>query len=442
MSDEGSDYYEHEHEGESPSNYDDDDYSRDGSRPRDDSSSFGYRTDGVAPQQSQTEAESDDVDASRSLKKFHATSRIFDFRLGKLPQGVRLMKVLDQQEMLEKKEKKEAEKAASQGQPGASSGAKEPEDEFKASDAPVEVMDEVEVERVIGGGNDEVPSSARCLSLGERTFLHVDLAKAGGQDEPGQEKYSNGLLNDYTIIMDVNVEKLAPNGLSLFALNLLPKPQCQQKQTEGEAFVSRQGGVGTFDEYGKGENWLKENKWARVTVTFGGQRGRRCMTTYVNGKKVASVVRGVFEKRNDRFALDPHNFAVFFSKSLRLMPGVKIKTLEVVPYQLTDDEVLSQAAMNKIFGYWKEEQARLAQRQASLLSLHEVYKRPPLAWNDATIMGLFMEKFISPGAGTYIHIILTLFIYMHAIYIYIDIYCMSIMMLTHSFLPSLLCPLE
>jgi hypothetical protein len=35
------------------------------------------------------------------------------------------------------------------------------------------------------------------------------------------------------------------------------------KQTEGEAYISKTGGVGIFGEYGVREAWMKEKKWTR-----------------------------------------------------------------------------------------------------------------------------------------------------------------------------------
>jgi hypothetical protein len=92
------------------------------------------------------------------------------------------------------------------------------------------------------------------------------------------------LINDYSLIMDVKLDALPKDSLCLFQANW------GARQTEGSAFISKSGGVGTFGEYGVSKHWLKPGKWTRVVVTMGGSWGaNRRMCTYVNAKPCTTI---------------------------------------------------------------------------------------------------------------------------------------------------------
>jgi hypothetical protein len=54
-----------------------------------------------------------------------------------------------------------------------------------------------------------------------------------------------------------------PKSSTSFCSLALYQANMQSKPTEGEAYIYRGGGVGTFGEYGVKDNWLKPEKWTR-----------------------------------------------------------------------------------------------------------------------------------------------------------------------------------
>ncbi len=160
------------------------------------------------------------------------------------------------------------------------------------------------------------------------------------------------LVNDYTIIMDVMIDVLPKDSLALYQANW------GQRKGEGEAFLFHSGGVGIFGEHGVKDHWVKEKKWTRIVITMGGVWGTgtgRKMMIYVNAELTTSIAKGVFETPDGRFALSSKDFALFASSKDTLMPGVKIKYLEIKPRCLTQQQVKEMAYDNRIYSYWEVE---------------------------------------------------------------------------------------
>ncbi len=90
---------------------------------------------------------------------------------------------------------------------------------------------------------------------------------------------------------------------------------------------------------------------------WGSGTGRKMMT-YVNADLCASISKGVFETPDGRFALSTKEIALFASSKESLMPGIKVKFIEVKPKCLSQQQVKEMAYENRIYSYWDVEQKK------------------------------------------------------------------------------------
>ncbi|KAL6068400.1 Component of oligomeric Golgi complex 3 [Balamuthia mandrillaris] len=228
---------------------------------------------------------------------------------------------------------------------------------------------------------EEQRDRSTALVVPPQTFLNckLDLSPNGGVN-----------INDYTLIMDVWLEDLPKDSLSLYQANY------QQRPTEGEAYIIKTGGVGIFGEYGVREAWVRPKRWTRIVVTVGGSP--RCMTTYVNGKLCAKVEKGVFHTADGRFAVNTESIMLFNSTKESFMPGVKVKYVEFRPFMMTLEAVKESAQLNRIYSFWEVEKEQEEQRKFEHLSLQSLYKRPPPVWIHPAFLGEFGDAFLE-GTG-------------------------------------------
>lgn len=181
---------------------------------------------------------------------------------------------------------------------------------------------------------------------------------------PGQP----ALLNEYTITLDVKLDRLPTESLSLFQAN-------QARPTEGECFISSHGGVGIFGEYGVKGAEVHPEAWHRVVVTLGPDRpgGIPKMCTYVNGAPCAVVSKGVFETPNARFALSSQTVRLFASCNSKLMPGVLVRYVDIRVGAMPKQKVLETVNANRVFSYWE-----VQREKGSRALTHCVLSRPRL----------------------------------------------------------------
>ncbi len=89
---------------------------------------------------------------------------------------------------------------------------------------------------------------------------------------------------------------------------------------------------------------------------MGGQWGPgRRMITYVNAKQCSSIAKGVFEKPDGRFALNPQALFAFASAKDGLMPGISVRYIEVRPNCMAPATVKEMANANRVYSFWEVE---------------------------------------------------------------------------------------
>ena len=206
-------------------------------------------------------------------------------------------------------------------------------------------------------------------------------------------------VNDYSLTLDLKTaaasSPFGSDGLSLYSTRWDVNTA---SGGEGEVYVSRSGGVGTFGEYGQAPSWLRPGRWQRVVVTMGGAWSSRRLSTFVNAKPCSVISKGVFATADGRFSLSPDSLTLFASSRAALMPGLLLRFVEARSSCLSKEQVMEQANANRVYSYWeKEEQQAAAARQASL-SLASLYKRAPPVFVHPAFLGQMGDAFLE-GTG-------------------------------------------
>jgi len=100
--------------------------------------------------------------------------------------------------------------------------------------------------KVVGDGNLEVQADkSTALALGPKSFLVLDLnLPANG----------GNTINDFALTMDIKLDSLPKESISMFQANFA------KKDSEGEAYIDKTGGVGIYGEYGVENAYIKEKK--------------------------------------------------------------------------------------------------------------------------------------------------------------------------------------
>ena len=163
-------------------------------------------------------------------------------------------------------------------------------------------------------------------------------------------------VNDYSIVMDIKSAGSAthPWGAEGLALYQTKWSASTASGTEGEAYVSKSGGVGTFGEYGEATTWLKADRWQRVVLTMGGQWTNRRFASYCNAKPAVNINKGVFNSMDGRFSLTPSSLVLFASNKPALMPGLLVRYVEVKSSTMSKEQVAEQASANKTFSWFEK----------------------------------------------------------------------------------------
>jgi hypothetical protein len=153
--------------------------------------------------------------------------------------------------------------------------------------------------------------------------------------------------------VDIKLDSLPNDSLALYHANW------DAKKSEGEAFISRHGGVGVFGEYGVKESWIRPDRWHRIVITFSGEFGQnRRMLTYVNANPCSSINKGVFQTPDGRFAASPNVLTLFSSSKTDFMPGLRVKYVEFRSTSMSRDDVLQTVNENRIYSFWDVERKR------------------------------------------------------------------------------------
>eukprot|EP01083_Nonionella_stella_P030773 84290_1 len=218
------------------------------------------------------------------------------------------------------------------------------------------------------------------LDVPAGTYLKAELS---GLKPNGGEK-----INDFTLTMDVKFSTIPVDGVSLFQTSF-PEPG----HTD-EAYMYPTGGVGIFSECGN-EALLKVGQWNRVVITMGHGTGEtRAMGTYINGKRCATICKGVFERPDGRFSVDPRGFLLFASERAELAPGLAVRYVELLAQTRSPEAVKEASHANSVFSQWKLQQAQEHRSVFSQLSLSGLYTHSPPIWNDSAFLAHFGDAFI------------------------------------------------
>ena len=163
-------------------------------------------------------------------------------------------------------------------------------------------------------------------------------------------------VNDYSVVLDVKSTGTAahPWGTEGLALYQSKWNAGTASGTEGEAYVSRSGGVGTFGEYGESTLWLRPDRWQRVVLTMGGQWTNRRFAAYINAKPAVNINKGVFNSMDGRFSLAHNSLVLFASNKPALMPGLLVRYVEVKASTMSREQVAEQASANKTFSWFEK----------------------------------------------------------------------------------------
>ena len=168
--------------------------------------------------------------------------------------------------------------------------------------------------------------------------------------------------------------------------------------SEGEAYISKGGGVGTFGEYGPATSWMKPGRWQRVVLTMGGAWNNRRFASYINGKPCANLNKGVFNTLDGRFSLAPDSVTLFASTKAALMPGLLVRFVEVRASTQSKEAVQESVNANRVFSYWENEQEEAKTARYAALSLAPLYKKPPPFWIHPAFLGQMGDAFLE-GTG-------------------------------------------
>ena len=283
---------------------------------------------------------------------------------------------------------------------------------------------------------EELSDGSFALKLSQGKFIKLDMdlrCNGGGK-----------LINNYTITMDVCINSLTSESLSLYQSVSDPK-----RLSEGEAFVYQGGGVGVFGEVGDANSALQLNKWNRIVITVGPQHvvnnnnnnnyrkperipsyevegdaddddyrqyhqsnhyqprsntssSVREMTTYVNSKKctvVKSIQRPVLSTVDGKFALNPKFINFFSSSNYDCMPtDILVKYLDVKCETLSEADVRTEAQKNRIFSSWEKDREKKLQEMQSNFVLKPIFKKPPPVWMHPSLMAEFGDAYLE-GTG-------------------------------------------
>ena len=205
-------------------------------------------------------------------------------------------------------------------------------------------------------------------------------------------------VNDYSLTMDIKSQSPASFGADGLSLYQTRWDVNTAAGTEGEAYVSKGGGVGAFGEYGQSTTWMKPGKWHRVVLTVGGAWNNRRFASFINARPSVNITKGVFNSMDGRFSLAADSVTLFASTKPSLMPGVIVRFVEVKNATLSKEQVLEQATANRVFSYWEKEEAEVKAARYASLSLAPLYKKPPPVWIHPAFLGQMGDAFLE-GTG-------------------------------------------
>ena len=205
-------------------------------------------------------------------------------------------------------------------------------------------------------------------------------------------------VNDYSLTMDVKSQSPASFGGEGVALYQTKWDVNTATGSEGEAYISKGGGVGTFGEYGQATAWAKPGKWHRVVLTMGGQWNNRRFASYINAKACANLNKGVFNTMDGRFSLTPDSVTLFASTKAALMPGLLVRFIEVRSSTMSKEQVMEQVNANRVYSYWEKEEEEAKTARYASLSLTSLYKKPPPFWIHPAFLGQMGDAFLE-GTG-------------------------------------------
>jgi len=210
-------------------------------------------------------------------------------------------------------------------------------------------------------------------------------------------------VNEYTITLDIKLKNEPPReGLALFQTSLVfleENPSSGRKtvkQSDGEAVIGSNGGVGTFGTLGDTSKVKVDvGRWRRVCVSVKNvSEGKGELRTWIDGVPCAVIRRDAIST-DSRFSLDGESLYLFSSQKASMMPGdVLVRTVRVTFGESNDESVKLQHAANKIISMHEEEREATAKEQARGLSLAKLFAKPRPVWTASTLFGAVGDAFI------------------------------------------------
>ena len=197
---------------------------------------------------------------------------------------------------------------------------------------------------------EEQNDKSMALVLKKGQFVELDLDPDAPTD-PDAPRAKQKPTTGYTITMDLKLEKLPEEYLSLFS------PSCDADSVE-LCQVDKYGGVGNHAQFGVKEAAAKESKWTRVVVTvkLGREQG---MTTYVVTKKgvtqCAEIRSNYFVPTDSALVLSKSKMRLFYSANAAHAIGekpVRLKYVSVKRRHMDKDLIKAHAEKDRIFSYW------------------------------------------------------------------------------------------
>jgi thiol-disulfide isomerase/thioredoxin len=225
----------------------------------------------------------------------------------------------------------------------------------------------------------------------------------GGGGDSKYGKYYKDTLGEWTVTMDIKLGGEPPReGVSLLHTALIhaeeTKGRTKLKQTEGEAVVNCDGGVGqlgTFGDVSKAR--VIAGQWHRVVISVkvaNSEKTKGELRTWVDTKP-GCVLKSEAVVSGGRFELDLDALFLFSSNDPMMMPGgVAVRTVRVQQGFATDKTVKEGRAKDKVFSMQEEERKRKVDEQRRGLSLAELFAKPRPVWSTPALVATFGDAFI------------------------------------------------
>jgi hypothetical protein len=217
-------------------------------------------------------------------------------------------------------------------------------------------------------------------------------SRASDKDLDKKKPKKNTALQ-WTLTIDLKIKDSIPvEGISLLQTQLVHSEEetgggpPKLTETEGEAFINCDGGVGNFGTFGDvSRACVETNKWHRVVVSANVEKsGKDCigeLRTWVDGVPACVCRNEEIATANGRFELDFEKLFLFSSSNVPMMPGnIMIRAVRVENHFTNDKEVKEQNTRDRIANSVEEERARKIDDQRRGFALAPLHAKPRPMW--------------------------------------------------------------